>query len=900
MVPRLPFPLVCIILLLTASPAGQAPVRYVYDELGRLVAVIDANGDSAVYHYDPVGNLLSITRAGPTDVSIIEFTPDAGPTGATVTIYGTGFSATAAQNAVSFNGTAATVVSAMPAELVVTVPTGATTGPISVTSPNGSANSGSNFVVGSPGAPSIVSFTPAAGVAGTTVDITGTNFDAVLANNRTRFNVTRAGVSDVAATTLSASVPPGTGSGRIEVITPFGTAISTDDFIIPPPPYVPADVFAHGRIPLDVPTVVTVSTASKIALNLFDGTPGQRVSILGTNGVTGQILGCDIPVSLLNPHASLLGGPTCMEGSGFMDTKALPLDGTYTILADPGGAATGSVTLTVYDVPPDFSGAIQAGGPSVVASMSTPGQNGSLSFAGAAGQRVSVLGDNGIGGQVGLTCDVNVSILNADASELVAPACMEGGGFIDVATLAAAGTYKLFVNPASWATGNLALTLYDVPADFNAGITAAGSAVTVPITVPGQNGTLTFTGTAGQRISLEGTNGMFGQIGLACDVNVSVLQPDGSQLVGPTCMEGSGFIGATTLPATGTYTVFVNPERWAIGNLSLTLYDVTDFTGTITPGGSAVTVSLPTPGQNGQLTFTGTAGQRISLLGTDGMNGQVFGCDLQVSILNPDTSQLAAPTCMEGSGFIDVKVLPSSGTYTILADPVGSATGDITLTLFDVTDFTGTITPGGSAVTVTMPTPGQNGQVTFTGTAGQRISLLGTSGLSGQVFGCDLQVSIRSPDTSQLAAPACMEGSGFIDVRVLPASGTYTILADPAGAATGNVTLTLYDVPADTTGTVSIGGPSIAVPLGTPGQNGTLTFAGTSGQQVTVSMTGNTFGTTTVRLLKPDGSQMAAATSAGASFNLATQTLPATGTYTIAIDPGGSNTGSLNVSVTTP
>jgi hypothetical protein len=36
------------------------------------------------------------------------------------------------------------------------------------------------------------------------------------------------------------------------------------------------------------------------------------------------------------------------------------------------------------------------------------------------------------------------------------------------------------------------------------------------------------------------------------------------------------------------------------------------------------------------------------------------------------------------------------------------------------------------------------------------------------------------------------------------------------------------------------------------------------------------------------------------SFNLATQTLPTTGTYTITIDPSQTNTGTMNVQVTNP
>ena len=37
-------------------------VIYLYDNLGRLAAVVDPGGDAAVYRYDAVGNLLSISR----------------------------------------------------------------------------------------------------------------------------------------------------------------------------------------------------------------------------------------------------------------------------------------------------------------------------------------------------------------------------------------------------------------------------------------------------------------------------------------------------------------------------------------------------------------------------------------------------------------------------------------------------------------------------------------------------------------------------------------------------------------------------------------------------------------------------------------------------------------------
>jgi YD repeat-containing protein len=57
---------------------SNSPVQYFYDDLGRLVRVVDQNGNVATYQYDAVGNLLSITRSalpGSGGLAILGFTP---------------------------------------------------------------------------------------------------------------------------------------------------------------------------------------------------------------------------------------------------------------------------------------------------------------------------------------------------------------------------------------------------------------------------------------------------------------------------------------------------------------------------------------------------------------------------------------------------------------------------------------------------------------------------------------------------------------------------------------------------------------------------------------------------------------------------------------------------------
>jgi gliding motility-associated-like protein len=88
---------------------------------------------------------FSVTAALPP--TIISFTPPSGLVGATVSITGTNFSSIAANNIVTFNGTAAIVTASTSTTITITVPVGATTGPIAVTVAGNTSSSSTNFIV---------------------------------------------------------------------------------------------------------------------------------------------------------------------------------------------------------------------------------------------------------------------------------------------------------------------------------------------------------------------------------------------------------------------------------------------------------------------------------------------------------------------------------------------------------------------------------------------------------------------------------------------------------------------------------------------------------------------------------------------------------------------------------
>ncbi|MBS1681389.1 MAG: IPT/TIG domain-containing protein, partial [Bacteroidetes bacterium] len=87
---------------------------------------------------------FTVTTSLPT---ISSFNPSTGPEGTTVTITGTNFSAVAANNAVTFNGTAAVVTASTTTSITTSVPSGATTGKIAVTVGGNTATSTSDFTV---------------------------------------------------------------------------------------------------------------------------------------------------------------------------------------------------------------------------------------------------------------------------------------------------------------------------------------------------------------------------------------------------------------------------------------------------------------------------------------------------------------------------------------------------------------------------------------------------------------------------------------------------------------------------------------------------------------------------------------------------------------------------------
>ncbi|WDZ87372.1 RHS repeat-associated core domain-containing protein [Micromonospora cathayae] len=646
---------------------------------------------------------------------------------------------------------------------------------------------------------------------------------------------------------------------------------------------VPADPTA-STTPGGDPVTVTTTVPGQNSSVTFAGVAGQRVSVQFTAGTYGTY---NASAVVRKPDGTNLTGSVYCGSSCFFDTVVLPVDGTYTVVVNPDGTAVGAVTVQVHAVPADHTVTATPGGAPVTVTTTVAGQNGVVSFAGVAGQRVSVQMTAGTYG----TYNASAVVRKPDGTNLTGSVYCGSSCFFDTVTLPVDGTYTVLVNPDTTYLGSATVQVYDVPADATASTTPNGPARTLTTTVPGQNAVLSFPGTAGQAVTVNLGNGTFGTY----DAAVSLRAPDGTTVVSNSSCGTSCSFTSVPLPATGTYTVLVNPSGTKVGAITAQVYDVPgDAVASTTPGGAAVSVTTTVPGQNGVVSFPATAGQRVSAQLTGGTYGSN---EATVTLRRPDGTSVVSNTGCGTGCFLDAVTLPVDGTYTILVDPKGTVTGTITVKVHAVpADAAVTAVPGGAAVSVTTTVPGQNGVVSVAGTTGQRIAVQ----LSGGTYGSnEATVTLRRPDgTSVVSNTGCGTGC-LLEVASLPVDGTYTILVDPKGTAIGTIGVRVYDVPADATASTTPGGAAVTVTTTVPGQNAVVSFPGTAGQAVTVTLANGTFGSAgaTVSLRAPDGTTLASNSScaAGCSFN--SITLAATGTHTVLVNPAGVAVGGIGVQV---
>ncbi|GAA3597812.1 hypothetical protein GCM10022419_096440 [Nonomuraea rosea] len=649
------------------------------------------------------------------------------------------------------------------------------------------------------------------------------------------------------------------------------------------PPDVTAQITAGGEA-----STLTTTIPGQRGLWTFSGTTGQRVSF----DLTGSTftLSSDAVVKVRKPDGTDLVADTNCGTGCLLEPVTLPAAGTYSVDLRPKGAKTGALTLRTYLVA-DVAATVAIDGVTSRLTTTVPGQNGAWTFTGTAGQYVNIAF---MSGTFSAASDAAVSVKGPDGTLLREDtSCGKLCMFAPI-TLPETGTYTILFDPRKALAGSLTAQLTE--GDVTATTSVGGPASTLTTVGAGQSAVWSFAGTEGRRVSFNFTGTTLTSL---YDAYVAVKKPDGTVLVADTACGRNCLLEPVVLPSGGTYTVEFRPQNAKTGSMTLQLYEVTHLTGAVTLGGAASAFTTTTPGQNGSWSFSGGAGQLVSFNFTDASFAGSL--DAQVSVKKPDGTVLVAATYCGKNCFLEPVALPVAGTYVVEFNPKDDKAGKLALAASAVTHLTGAVTVGGAASTLTTTTPGQNGSWALPGSAGQVVSFNLTDANFTASTGA--RVSVRKPDGTVLVAATYCGKNCFLEPVALPVAGTYTVEFDPQDEKTGKLTLRAHPVTDLPPAAVTIGGPASALTTTTPGQNGSWTFSGTAGQQVTVTFTGTSFTASTdaqVALRKPDGTALGSTAYCGRNCTIAATTLPVTGTYTIVFNPQADKVGSLTTKVAAP
>jgi YD repeat-containing protein len=342
------------------------------------------------------------------------------------------------------------------------------------------------------------------------------------------------------------------------------------------------------------------------------------------------------------------------------------------------------------------------------------------------------------------------------------------------------------------------------------------------------------------------------------------------------------------------------------------------ITGTIGIDATPVTLTLPNPGDTGQLTFNGTQLQRVFFKFTNNTIGTGGNFTVDFKLSQGGTQLFFQSWLAEGTSYHDTYVLPTTGPYTIEFLPstipghTEPNTGSITTTLYDVpADWAPTLTPSqaGDATTFTTATPGQNAAPTLQASQGQRVFVYFTNNTISTSCSSTQNVEAWLEGEAGLPSPRGICQTPFSDyIDTVPlAAGPHTLKLDPEQWLTGSITATIYDVPPDATTSLTINGPSQNLAIPVRGQGGRAAFSGSAGQTVTVTFTNITLTqsctfpirVSIVTAADPEGTPIASRTVCIPGSSLSA-TLPSGGSYLVRVDPDGGQIGSVTLSLTAP
>lgn len=526
----------------------------------------------------------SYALAQPTVSSV---SPSSGPTsgGTSATISGNNLSSA---TAVKFGGVTAAITANTATSITATVPAGTGTVDITVTTSGGTATLTNSYTYVA--APTVTNISPSSGPTGggTSVTITGTNFNGTTA---VKFGATSAtGATINSNTQITATAPAGSGTVDITVTTTGGTSITSA-----------ADQY----------TYVAAPTLTSVSPNSGNTAGGTSVTLTGTNftGATSVSFGGIAATGVTVVNATTITATTPAHSAGAVNVAVTTPSGTtapnssYTFIApNPPVADAVSVTVAANSSNNPITLNLSGGVATSVAVASGPSQGTTnvsgttITYTPAAGYSgndsftYTATGPGGSSSAATVSITVSAPTLAITPATPSLPAATLNTAYPPVALSASSGT----------APYSYAVTAGSLPAGLSLN-TTTGTISGTPTAIATYNFTITATD----------AHGATGSRAYSLDIQAQavVVPPSNETVVAGQTASVDLTRGATGGPFTSATLLSVAPQQ--AGIVQIVAPSTLSFTPAVSYSGSAVVNFrlLATSGAqgNGFLTFTVTA-----------------------------------------------------------------------------------------------------------------------------------------------------------------------------------------------------------------------------------------------------------------------------------------------------
>ena len=596
---------------------------------------------------------------------ITSFSPNTGTIGTTVTLVGQNLNPIDGETTVTVDGIFVPIATIDDLGITFQIPPWVGSGPISVETPYGLATTSAVFFVVPTGIdPGSTSLNPSLAAGGTPVPV---SLSGSAAHAAFLFNGV---VGEYASLQASAFSNPN-GSVQYSVYSPSGASISAGQISAASPTVHLPPLYATGTYSVflgqaaaSLQLSFALEADSEIvtngsATNLPASLTGQSKRLTFTAGV-GENLGLGISnlvannanglvqVTVYKPDTTTWQFNYCYAPHCNLLLFNAPINGVYTVEIAPYNNSTATFSLSAT-----LSDAVVMPLPATVTpttmNLSRFGQTGIYTFSGMAGQQIALQfavpsGNPAIGFQA----------YNPDGSTLIGAGVNTTNTFN--LTLSQTGIYTIdvWLGNNNGTPSSVIATLGVDPAP--AAVSANGDSTTTATQVGGQYGYFTFNASAGENLGLGISNLVINGAG---SVLVSVNLPNGALWQSNYCNPPHCDLVLFNAPATGTYTVKVDPNSaTATFSFTATLSDALVLA--LPATGMPTTMNLSRFGQTGIYTFSGTAGQQVVLQFTVPSGSLAIG----LQAYNPDGSTLIGAVGVNNTNTYNL-TLAQTGTYTV-------------------------------------------------------------------------------------------------------------------------------------------------------------------------------------------------------------------------------------------